>query len=341
MRVVFFDKKQEIMKLIPQTLEDLWHIEHIIEKGDRASSFSMRTVTFGDKEEKKPVFLTIEVEKAEFSKSLNRLRVFGKIISGTPEDFVQIGRHHTIDLEIDGKIEIQKKWKSFHLQRIKDAEKESSRPLVKIIAMDEQKAITAVLRGYGVEYGPEFESNASKKSENYESEIKRYYSQIYSYIKDSKERIIIAGPGFSKENLKKYIEEKDPKFSKLIVLENCSYAEKTGIIELLKRGAVEKISGEQRIEQEEKLIEEFILHLNKSLPIAYGKSEIKNALEANALEKVLILDELLRSDDEIQEIAESLKKSNCKLFIISKDSDAGMKLKGFGGIAGFLRFNIN
>ncbi|MFA5050393.1 MAG: mRNA surveillance protein pelota [Candidatus Micrarchaeia archaeon] len=341
MRVLFFDRKQETMKIVPETLEDLWHIENILEKDDKVSSSTMRTVKFGDTEEKKPVFITLGVEKTEFSKSLNRLRIFGKILSGTPEDFVQIGRHHTIDLEIGGKIEVQKHWKSFHLQRIKDAEKEASRPLVKIIAMDDEKAVTAVLRGYGLEYGPEFESSASKKSDDYESKTKKYYSEVYNYLKDSKEKIIIAGPGFAKENLKKYIDEKDPLLSKKIIFENCSYAEKTGILELLKRGVIEKVSGKQRIEQEERLIEEFILHLNKSLLVVYGVKEVQRALESRALAKLLILDELLRTDKAIQEIAESLKKSNCELFIISKDSDAGMKLKSFGGIAGFLRFSIN
>lgn len=340
MKIVFLDKKQGIAKLLVETIEDLWHLENVLEKGDQVSSSTTRTVKFGDTEEKKPVFITISLENIEFSKSVNRLRLRGKIISGNPEDFVQLGRYHTIDVEKTTKLTINKNWKSFQLKRLKEAEKEGKKPLVRIIAMDEEKAITAVLRSYGVDYGPEIRNSGSKKGEDYESQTQKYYSELLKYLEKSEEKILVAGPGFAKENFKKFLIQKKPELSKKIILDNCSYAERSGITELLKRGAIERIIGEQRLEKEEKLIEEFIKQLNKEGLVIYGLNEVSNALSLGAIEKLMVLDELLRSDKKIQNLVENAEKMRAELIVFSKDGDPGIKLKGFGGIAAFIRFKL-
>lgn len=340
MKVLFFDKKQGVAKVLVETLEDLWHLENILEEGDKISSSTTRTVKFGDKEEKKPVFITISLEDVKFSKSVNRLRLRGKIISGKPEDFVQLGRYHTIDAELDGKISILKKWKSFQIKRLKEAEKERKRPLVKIVAMDEEKAITAVLRGFGVEYGPEIHNKGSKRGDDYEKHTQQYYGDLQKYLENSKEKILIAGPGFAKDNFKKFLKDKNPELSKSIILDSCSYAERSGVNELLKRGVFERIVGEQRLEKEEKLIEEFIKQLNKEGLVVYGLEEVSKAIDSGAISKLLILDELLRKDKKVQKLVELAEKLRAELTIFSKEGDSGIKLKGFGGIAAFLRFRI-
>lgn len=340
MRILFFDKKQGTAKLLVETLEDLWHLENILEDGDKIGSSTTRIVKFGDKEEKKPVFITISLEEIEFSKSVNRLRLRGKILSGTPEDFVQIGRYHTIDVEQEDTLLIEKEWKSFQIKRLHEAEKERKKPLIKIIAMDEEKAITAVLRSYGVEYGPEIRNRGSKRGDDYEEQTQRYYSEIFKYIKDSNEKILVAGPGFAKDNFLKYAKNKDAQLAKRINLDSCSYAEQSGINELLKRGVFEKLVGEQRLEKEEKLIEEFIKELNKGGLVVYGVKEVSIAITSGALSELLVLDELLRKDKNVQDLVETAERLKTKLTVFSKDGNPGAKLSGFGGIAGFLRFRI-
>ncbi len=340
MKILFFDKKQGITKVLVETLEDLWHLENILEKGDNISSDTMRTVKFGDKEEKKPVFITISLEEIEFSKSVNRLRLRGKIISGKPEDFIQLGRYHTLDVQKKDKIKIQKQWKSFQIKRLKEAEKEGKKPLIKIIAMDEEKAVTATLRGYGVEYGPEIRNIGSKKSKDYEKQTQDYYSNLLKYLEKTKEKIVLAGPGFTKENFRDFVEKKDPELKKRLILENCSYAERSGINELFKKGSIERIIGEQRVEKEQQLIEKFIQELNKEGLVVYGLKEVSPAVNTGAIKTLLVLDELLRTNKEIQDIVENAEKLKSELVIFSKEGDPGFKLNGFGGIAAFLRFKI-
>ncbi len=342
MKILTINQKLGLAKVLVETLEDLWHLSNILENGDKISSSTFRVVKFGDSEERKPVFITIGLEDSEFDKSVNRLRLRGKILSGHPEDFVQLGRYHTIEVTLQDKIEIHKEWKSFHIKQLKDAEKESKRPLVSILVLDDEKAITATLRGYGIEYGPEFSNSGSKKSDDYDEKMLQYFGNILSYLERSKEKLIIAGPGFAKDNFKKFLSQKNPTLLKNAIFETCSYAERPGINELMKRGVIEQVVGEQRLEKEEKLIEDFIRELNKNTGlVAYGLEAVELAISSSAVSKLLVLDELLRSDKKIQSLVESAEKMRAELIIFSKETDPGIKLKSFSGIAAILRFKIS
>ena len=168
MKVHFFDRKSGEMRLQIDTLDDMWHLEKIILPGDLVEAKTMRTHKVGNKEEKKPVVIRIKAENAEFAKNANRLRVLGTIVFGEPEEFVQLGRHHTIEVPEGEQFRIVKQWKNYELERIREAEKESKRARLRIIALDDEKALCAELRSYGIEYGAEFHSSGSKKDDNYE-----------------------------------------------------------------------------------------------------------------------------------------------------------------------------
>ena len=51
MKIIKQDTKDGIIEVIPETLDDLWHLSHIVEVGDNASSMTTRRVqdTTGDK----------------------------------------------------------------------------------------------------------------------------------------------------------------------------------------------------------------------------------------------------------------------------------------------------
>ncbi len=343
MRIVHRDLRNGELKLMLQRLEDLWHLEHVLREGDVVEARTVRSVKFGEgKEERKPVFITLKVESVEFAESANRLRIGGTILAGNPEEFVQKGRHHTFDLEPGDTIKIIKQWKNFEVSRLEKAVKETSRPTLRIIVMDEEKALTAILRGYGLEYGPTFWFSGSKREDKYEEKLKQYYGEVASYISSAPERFIVAGPGFAKDGLKSFIQKKEPELLQRIVFETCSYAERSGINELMKKGVIEKIAGEAQMEKEEKLFEHFMVHINKDDGLAaYGKKEVAQAVEISAVESLLVLDESLRKDKEIEKITESAESKKANVIFFSSKGDSAHKLKGFGGIAALLRFRIS
>lgn len=341
MKIIHFDKKTNELKLVADTVDDLWHLEKVLSLGSWVEGHTTRTYKVGKKEEKKHVYITIKVERVEFSKSFNRLRILGIIVAGNPEEFVQMGKHHTIEVAPRDKIKIIQLWKSHQIKRLREAESESKRPKIRIIVLDEEKALTAIVRSFGIEYGAEFYSSASKRNEKQQEAEKSYFGQIAAEIARHSEKYVVAGPGFTRDNLKKFISSKNPDLLKKIIWETCSYAERSGVNELLKRGVLEKIMGEERIEKEVKLVEELITEIHRDTGLAaYGIAEVKKAVEAFAVKQLLVLDEYLRTDPIAEEVVEAADAAKAEIIIISSEEEPGMKLKGFGKIAALLKFRV-
>jgi len=341
MKVTHFDPKTGELKLTTDTVDDLWHLEKVLSLGSRVEAHSLRSYKVGKTEEKKHVYITIEVERVEFSKSLNRLRLLGKIVAGNPEEFVQLGKHHTIEVSPGDKLKIAQEWKSHQLNRLKEAEKESKKPKIRIIVLDDEKALTAMVRAYGIDYGPELYSSASKKGEKYEEGVRGYFGEIAAEIGRHPEKYVVAGPGFTRDNLRKFISQKYPDLLKRIDWETCSYAERSGVNELMKQGVLAKIMGEERIERETKLVEELIAEIHKDSGLAaYGIKEVAKAADASAVKQLLVLDEYLRTDKEAEDVVERADKAKAAIIIVSSEEEPGMKLKGFGKIAALLKFRL-
>lgn len=125
MKIIEFSPERKIAKLKINNTLDLWHLEKIVERGDLITAKTLRTIFIRREEEKiktrkKLVTLTIRVEKIDFSKQKNKLRLKGKIVEA-PED-VQRGSYHTIEIGLGDKLKIEKReWEKEHIKRLKKA----------------------------------------------------------------------------------------------------------------------------------------------------------------------------------------------------------------------------
>jgi protein pelota len=344
MRIIGLDRSTGELRLVPENAEDLWHIERVLSEGDRVRSRSLRRFKLqdGDSGEKKAVNVELEAKKVEFHKHSNTLRVMGVILSGTPEEFVQIGSHHTVDVEPGRPFSIIKEWRGYQLDRLRKAQQETRRPMVGIVVLDERSAVFALLRGYGVDFTSEISASISKRDEKHEEHERQFFGEISSAISHMKvERVIVAGPGFAKDNLRKFLSQKDPELLKRIRFEQASSAEKSGVYELMKNGVVERLVGEQRTEREFRLMERLLAQIGKDTGlVAYGKDEVRRAVEYKAAEELFVLDEMLRKEREVEYLLEKAEKQNCKITVFSAENDAGRQLHGLGGLAAILRFRI-
>ncbi|MEM4554979.1 MAG: mRNA surveillance protein pelota [Candidatus Anstonellaceae archaeon] len=346
MRIGKQDAKEGSIVLIPENSEDLWHIERILQPGDRvvAKTFRRFKATEDDSGEKKQVTIKLAAEKIEFSRFAARLRVTGKILEGSPQEFVQIGSYHTIDIEVGFHVTIIKdKWESHHLLRIKQAISESKRPRIGILAIDENKAICATLRGYGVEYELELENSASKRSADFEQKKLDFFEKIVSKLLSLQvSKIVVAGPGFGPENFAKFVKQKYPQLSSKLVLAHCSYAERSGINELLRNGTISKIAENERAAEELLLMGKFSLEISREFGLAtYGLAHVKDAVGKSAVEVLMVSDELLRNSKEVSQIVDAAQQKGAKVVVFSSESDGGRELAGFGGLAALLRFRID
>jgi protein pelota len=341
MKIVHIDRKTGEIKIQVDTMDDLWHLEKVVNPGDETEAKTWRTYKVGTKEEKKPVTIRVKVERVEFAKAANRLRLLGTIVSGHPEEYVQLGKHHTIEVEPNSRVKIIKKWKKYEIDRLRQAEKETKKPRINIIVLDEEKALLAIVKPYGIDYKIEIENKARKRSEDFEKREREYFGNIMAEIERRPEKFIVAGPGFTKDNLKKFVKQRKPELLGRIIFESCSYAERSGVQELLKKGIVEKVAGEARYEREEKLMEKLMEEIHKDSGRAvYGTEEVKKAIGLGAVDKLFVLDEFLRTSEKVEGMIDAAEKAGAEIVIFSSEGDAGLKLKGFGKIAGLLRWRI-
>jgi protein pelota len=346
MQIKYQNKNENLIELIPQTLEDLWHLSILINANDKVKATTTRSFQPGEESEKerKKLTLVLEIKKVEFSKSNSQLRLSGLIIDGWPEEYVQKGLFHTFNVQLGHPITIIKNWTEYDLERLKKAIEDTKKPKINVLLMDERKALFALVLGFGIETKWEIEFNASKRLDKntYNKEKEKFYLDILSNISKVEGKIILAGPGFESKNFYEFVKSKNKTLAANIILEYVSNVEKSGLIELLKKGVVHNIIAQQQVSLELTLMEEFKTNLAKdSKKIAYGIKNIKLCLENNAIDKLLVLDKLLSSSEDIKNLILEAEKKNVKLYIFSSESDGGKELEAFGGLAAFLRYEFD
>ena len=345
------DKKQGLIEVIPENLDDLWHLSHIVEEGDYVSTLTTRRIqdndsgkTRSDRGVKKTFFLGIRVEKINFHKYTGMLRFTGIIESG-PEDLIPLGSHHTINVQINNSIKIQKTWNKWSLDRLKQAVDYSKRPTEIIVAIEDNTTDLGIIKQYGLEYiGPITGDISGKRNieKNRQNKIIEYYEEITKTLQQftNINKLIIIGPGFTKNGYYNFLEEKYPNMAKKAVLESTGSGGHAGIQEVLKNGLIENLSKDAKIAKEISTVNKLLEKIGKtSNMVTYGKKQVKNATDMGATEKLLVLDELVRQKD-IQKIMNNTENMGGKVEIISSQHDGGKQLEALGSIAAFLRYPI-
>jgi len=212
MRILYQNPRTGEMKLLPSSLEDLWHLYNIIEKGDVVSGYTFRREEArqdsirADKEERVRVFAAIEVEKTEFSEYQNALRITGRIKEGISP----IGSYHTMNVGAGNEITIKKeRWPEHILQRIRDAVEGKKDAKLIAVAIEYGEATVALIKSYGVQEIASIRATASKGSED-EME-NSFYDEIVRVVASLPPMpIIVVGPGFIKEDFLRRARELQP-----------------------------------------------------------------------------------------------------------------------------------
>jgi len=335
MRILKIDRKEGLVRLSLQALEDLWHLHKILEIGDEVSAKTYRKVAVKRGSEimegdKKPVNLTIRLEKSEFHQYTGRLRLSGIIVSG-PED-IQLASHHTITVEPGMLLALKKqKIRDFQLERLEKARVKEQNIL--FVAIDRDQADFGSLKEYGLEM-----LGSARPTKTEEDDSTGFYEKILRKLESEKDygRIVLCGPGFERENLFKFIRKQNPELAEKIHLEHSSSTGKPGIQEVLKTSG-SKILKETRIARETSFVEKLLLEIKKQSLAVYGKESVKKAVEYRALETLLVSDIKVK---EFESLIDSSEKISAKIVLISTEHESGEQLLSLGGIAGLLRFRI-
>jgi protein pelota len=352
MRLIKEDAKRGLIELTPETLDDLWHLYHVIDKGDLVTSHTTRRIqdTSGEKLRsdrgvKKSFFLGIRVDNINFHRYTGKLRVSGTIEKG-PEDLVPLGSHHTIDLKLNNSIRIKKEhWSRWHRKRIKDAIKASMTPKALVVVIEDDTADLGILRQYGIEYyGPLIGGLSGKRviMKNRQQVLMEFYENIARTVNslEGVEGIVIAGPGFAKNNFLKFLSEKYPEKASISRLESTGTGGRVGIGEVVKKGILEEMAIEGRIAHEMGMMNKILEEIGQSSAmVTYGKKEVKMAADAGAVKNLLVIDELVRNES-IEKVMDQVENLGGNVMVVSSEHEGGKQLNALGGMAALLRYAL-
>lgn len=333
------DDEGEI-KLIPETLEDLWHLKFLIKKGDRVFSLTKRAMQSDDKlrsdKELVVVRIGVEVEKVEFHKFANRLRITGKIVSG-----IEASGYHTLNITTGKELSIVKKWRREQMERLKKAVEQSKRPEVVILTIEEGGAVTGVLREWGVE---EIFEEYSSYSKDYGGIREDFFARVLEKLQTLSFRfLVIAGPGFAKRDFHEFLVLKAPQVAERSVIVDTSSIGTRGFVEVVRRRAIDRLVGKVRLAEEVELVERLLERIAKGEKVAYGVESVQKAKEYGAIETLLVSDDYLLREREkwdVDEFMEEVRKMGGKVVILSSEFEPGEIISKLGGICAVLRFEI-
>jgi protein pelota len=331
------DRYGEI-RLFPESIDDLWHIQHLVCPGDLVFATTFRSGDTAtdkirpEKAEKRPVRLGIRVDRVEFSEHGVRLRITGVIEQG-----IDTGQYHTINVETGHEISIIRHWRPLDLERIDRAVRASVYGIIHILTIEEGNAELFRLRQYGPESVIALTSGSGKGAET--GSRSAFFEDLLSYISVISGPLIIAGPGFIKDDFVKFVRNRNsPLADRALVVETRRIG-RGAVQEVVGKGTLDKLIDDIQLAREVQCMDEVLVRIAQDGPVAYGRKEVVEAIECGAAEQVLIADMLLR-DPEIAQTIEKAEAMRATIVVLSGNFEPGERLCALGGVAALLRYKI-
>jgi protein pelota len=355
LKIIEKDLRKGFMKLVPDSLDDLWHLYNVIYKADEVYAYTSRSLK-SDKENSRPkggervsVFMGITVESVSWDKFLGKLRVHG-IICHAP-DIIPSG-HHTINISLNQPLTIVKKeWPKHLLDRLTEAS-ESEKPLL-ILSIDDEGYAIAETKQYGIEVrieeriklpGKHESDKRAEATKGYFRQVLKNLTQIWS---PNHNPIMIMGVGFVKNDFANFLAEETREVSKAVFdVKSVNNGGVAGIHEALRSGVLLKAEKQLRVVEETEVIEEVMRRLGKGENmVTYGIDEIEKALDVGAIQQLIVADNMLRDSDDqtrlcLEEIMHDVETKNGHVSVVSTEHEAGSKLLSLSGIVALLRFPL-
>ncbi len=326
------------IRLFPESLDDIWHLSHLVGPGDLVFATTLRSVETPtdrlrpEKPEKRPVRLGIRVGKVEFHTFASRLRIHGVIEQG-PET----GAHHTLNIEPGYEISVIKRWRQVDLERIDRAVKASVFDAVHILTIEEGDAELFRIR----QFGPEgvLTVSAGSGKESGQDTRQEFFGRVASHLSAITGPLVIAGPGFVKDDFMKFLRGILPGVAGRCLVVETRRIGPGAVQDVIGQGVLEKIHEDLQLGNEVRNMNELLERIGKGLPVAYGREEVRRAIDYGACERLLVLDSLLR-DEGIVHMIDRAELMNAGIVVFSSEFEPGRQLDGLGGIAALLRYPV-
>lgn len=351
MQILKLDLKNDTVKLRTENLDDLWTIYNTVQPGDLvlARTFRREKIQLDDSRPergvKKPVFLGVRIEKVEFHKYVNMVRLIGRIESGT-----DVGSHHSINIEAGTSFSLVRNWRKAEIDLLKEAERETNKPMVLLVALEEGEASLALVRQRGVDFIDQVSTHIPGKREEgaRDAARKEFHSTLIKAVLAAAssrglKQAVVVGPELVRTGFSKFVEDRRKDLAGVLSIsyDTCFSPGRTGIYEAIRRGAVDRIVASNRVSAELSEVERFLTEVAKGGRAAYGLTEVTNATRSGAVDTLLITDQLFRERrNEADGLIRDVERYSGRHMMVSTDHEGGVKLQSLGGLGAILRYRI-
>lgn len=319
MRIVHRDicKGTGSIGLVAESTEDLWHIYNLATSGDQVTATTFRKVvttsTTSTTSEKKKLTVTLRItDPPELQEE--SLRIKG--VNVRENKYLKLGASHTVELILQKKFTLHKElWDSIHLERLKTASDPS-----------QSAAMAAVLiqPGFGQilligEHSTTTLSTITKSipgkrlgsSTEHDKALRKFFVLLYESIVrhlnwERLECIVVASPGFVKDQFWEYLWSEASVSQDRTLLDNkkkfmlaaISSAHRHALKEILSDPSVMSKVEDTKAGRNIEALDQFFKMLHSNPDRAYyGYKHVVMAAENDAIETLLVTDDLFRAAD--------------------------------------------
>uniref|UniRef100_A0A3P9AM50 Protein pelota homolog n=1 Tax=Esox lucius TaxID=8010 RepID=A0A3P9AM50_ESOLU len=329
--------------LMPEEAEDMWHTYNLLQIGDSLMASTIRKVqtessTGSVGSSRVRTTLCVCVDTIDFDSQACQLRVKGTNIQ--ENQYVKMGAYHTIELELNRKFTLAKKiWDSVVLDRIEQACDPTQKADVAAVVMQEGLANLVLVTPAMTLLRAKVEVTIPRKRKGsctqHEKALERFYEAVMQAILrhinfDVVKCILVASPGFVKDQFIAYLFREAVRQDSKILLENrpkfmlvhSSSGHKYSLKEILCDPAVTARLSDTKAAGEVKALEDFYKMLQHEPDRAfYGHQDV-----ATRSRYVRLVD--------------NVRDNGGTVRIFSSLHVSGEQLTQLSGVAAILRFPI-
>lgn len=353
------------VKLEARDSEDMWHAYNLISIGDRVTATTTRKVknetgSGSTESERVRITLTLQVKTIDFDSLAAGLRLTGQNVR--ENEHVRAGAFHTLELAENRAFTIEKDaWDSVDLERLETSLNPAKDADIVVLLMQEGLANLLLLSRSLTVTLSRIETSIPKKGKSAifgrEAATTKFFDAVVRSIEQHLDLrklkvMVIASPGFVKDEFYKHllleasrndlrsITESKAK----IVLHHASSGHRHAIDELLAHPDLQSRLSDAKAVQEVKALTSFNDMLARDPDRAfYGPSHVLAAAESGAVDKLLVTDDLFRSEKvEVRKryvaLVETVQGIGGDVHVFSTQHESGKQLKDMSGIAAVLRF---
>eukprot|EP00668_Euglena_longa_P011910 GGOE01014330.1.p1 GENE.GGOE01014330.1~~GGOE01014330.1.p1 ORF type:complete len:384 (+),score=109.75 GGOE01014330.1:37-1188(+) len=346
--------------------EDLWHLYNLINAGDRLKCRTQRKVQSENSATgvttsiKKIITVILVVQTVDFDTQVGQLRIKGTNVHESEN--IKLGASHTAEIEVHMKLSLTKEcWDVVHLDRLQDATDATAKADVAAVILQEGIAHLCLVTPNMTIVKQRIEVSIPRKrksgSSSHDKGLQRFYEQILTALQrnirwEIVKAMIIASPGFTKDELFKYIIEESVRRELKDILENkgkfllchASSGFKHSLKEVMADPTVANKLSDTKAAGEVKTLDAFYDMMSADPDrVMYGPKHCIAAAEKGAVDVLMITDTLFRAQTVAERklyvsLVEKVRETCGEVKVFSSLHVSGEQLTQLTGVAAILRF---